>query len=259
MRNLAETQKSFTAALRDVSKSPPANIRGPRSERRFAVYRNNVAAGLISALATRYPVVKRLIGDEFFREMARGYIAVDPPRSPIMLYYGENFPDFIGSFKPARPVPYLAAVARIEMARGLAYHAADAEPIKADAFAALPPRQFAELRVTLHPSVSIVTSPYPIYSIWSINQSRAPAVPVTPWAAEAALIVRPLNTVEVTKLRPGEDEFLYALSDGEMTSDAAEIARCACPDFDVSQAIALLIKARVVAGFGRATRLRAAN
>ena len=81
-------------------------------------------------------------------------------------------------------------------------------------------------------------------------------MPVTPWAAEAALIARPLNTVEVTKLRPGEDEFLYALSEGEMIVRCAEIARCACPDFDVSQAIVLLIKARIVAGFW-ATRLRA--
>ncbi len=39
-----------------------------------------------------------------------------------MLYYGEKFPEFIDAFAPARPVPYLAAVARIEMARGLAYH-----------------------------------------------------------------------------------------------------------------------------------------
>ena len=113
--------------------------------------------------------------------------------------------------------------------------------------------------MTLHPSVSIITSPYPIYSIWSVNQLHAPTVPVTPWAAEAALIARPLNTVEVTRLRPGEGEFLYALSDGEMMSDAAEIARSAYPDFDVSRAIALLINARVVVGFGRSNRLLARN
>jgi hypothetical protein len=191
--------------------------------------------------------------------MARDYIAAYPPRSRIMLYYGERFPDFIAKFEMARPVPYLADVARIEMARGLAYHAADAEPIEANAFAVLPQRQFAELRVALHPSISIVASPYPIYSIWSVNQSRAPTVPVTPWAAEAALVARPLNTVEVTRLHHGEDEFLYALSDGEMMSDAAEIARSAYPDFDVSRAIALLIKARVVVGFGRTNRLLAGN
>jgi len=259
MTNLAEAQKSFAAALRNMSIAPPANIRGPRTERRFAVYRNNVAVGLISALATRYPVVKRLVGDEFFREMAREYVAVEPPRSPIMLYYGEKFPDFIEAFEPARPVPYLAAIARIEMARGLAYHAADAQPVAANDFTALPPRQFAHLRVTMHPSMSMVISPYPVYSIWSVNQSRAPAVPVSPWAAEAALIARPLHTVEVTKLTTGEVEFLGALADGHTMVEAVEIALDEATDFDASQAIALLIKARVVVGFGRPARRRTGN
>jgi hypothetical protein len=259
MTNLAEAQKSFAAALRNISIAPPANIRGPRTERRFAVYRNNVAVGLISALASRYPVVKRLVGDAFFHEMARAYIAVEPPRSPIMLYYGEKFPDFIASFEPARPVPYLAAIAQIEMARGLAYHAADAQSVGADDFAALPPRQFAHLRVTLHPSVSIVTSPYPVYSIWSVNQSRAPAIPVSPWAAEAALIARPLHTVEVTKLMAGGGQFLGALAEGKTMAEAVEGALHNAADFDASQAIALLIKARIVVGFGRPARPHAGN
>jgi hypothetical protein len=259
MTNLADAQKSFAAALHNISIAPPANIRGPRIERRFAVYRNNVAVGLISALATRYPVVKRLVGDEFFREMARSYVMVEPPRSPIMLYYGEKFPDFIESFEPARPVPYLAAIARIEMARGLAYHAADAQPVAAGDFAALPPQQFAQLRMTFHPSISIITSPYPVYSIWSVNQSRAPAVPVSPWTAEAALIARPLHTVEVTKLTAGEAEFLGALTDGRTMAEAVETALDNAADFDVSQVIALLIKARIVVGFGRPTRHQTGN
>ena len=190
----------------------------------FAIYRNNVAMGSFSALSARYPVVKRLVGDEFFRELSRRYIATEPPRSPIMLYYGETFPDFIDEFEPARPVPYLAAIARIEMARGLAYHAADAMPIGASDFAALPPRQLAELRLTLHPSVSVVTSPYPIYSIWNVNQSRAPVVPVSPWATEAALIARPVHTVEVTKLRTGEAVFLQTLAQGDTMAEAFELS-----------------------------------
>jgi len=59
-----------------------------RSDRRFAVYRNNLAVGLVSALATRFPVVKRLVGDEFFRAMAHADASVDLPRPPLMMYYG---------------------------------------------------------------------------------------------------------------------------------------------------------------------------
>src|SRR5579864_7312457 len=76
MPSLAEIQDAFATALLDRTSPVPAFLAGAarhRPERRFAVYRNNVAAGLVEALATRFPVVKRLVGDEFFRAMAHLY------------------------------------------------------------------------------------------------------------------------------------------------------------------------------------------
>src|SRR5262245_42691844 len=94
MSDLALIQDAFSRALRDAAHPTPVSVRGPArrsADRRFAVYRNNRSAGLIAALAARFPVVQRLVGDEFFREMARQYIAHDPPRSPILMEYGETF------------------------------------------------------------------------------------------------------------------------------------------------------------------------
>jgi hypothetical protein len=247
MRNLAQTQAAFAEAVFDTAVHYPSQVRG--SARRFAVYRNNVAVGLVSALATRYPVVKRLVGDVFFREMARSYIAVEPPRSPIMLCYGETFPDFVEAFEPARPIPYLGAVARIETARVRAYHAADAAPLGAEAFARVAPHALAGLRVKLHPSVSVVASLFPIYSIWKVNQARAPVIPVSPWAPEAILISRPSYAVQVHKLAQGQDAFLRTLDEGGSISDATEAGQTTAADFDIARSLALLIKAGIVVGF----------
>src|SRR5262249_47571907 len=159
-----------------------------RVDQRFAVYRNNVAAGLANALAERFPVVKRLVGDEFFRAMAHVYATAELPRSPVMLYYGETFPGFIDDFEPARQIPYLGDIARIEMARGLAYHAADATPLEPKAFAALASDGLGELRVRLHPSLSIITSAHPVYSIWHMNQDPVRFSPASPWIREAVLV-----------------------------------------------------------------------
>ncbi len=148
MTSLAEAQKSFVAALRNVSISPRANVQGPRSERFLTVYHDNAARGLASALAARYPVVKRLVGNNFFRTTAHAYAAAEPPRSPIVLYYGEKLPRFIETYEPARPAPYLAAIARLERARGLAYHAPSAGPVSATAFAAVSAEQLTQARRT---------------------------------------------------------------------------------------------------------------
>ena len=103
MASLARTQSEFTKSLLDRTMPVPADIRGAsrrRADRRFAVYRNNVASGLAQALATRFPVVKRLVGEEFFRAMAHVYATAELPRSPIMLYYGETFP----ALSPSRQI-----------------------------------------------------------------------------------------------------------------------------------------------------------
>ena len=97
---------------------------------RFAVYRNNVHNGLINALATAYPVTLQLVGDDFFRAMARLYVQACPPTSPMISEYGSGFARFIQGFDPAARVPYLADVARLERLRVRAYHAADTPPLE---------------------------------------------------------------------------------------------------------------------------------
>jgi hypothetical protein len=262
MTDLAQIQTSFAKALLDMAEPVPAAVRGGarrQPERRFAVYRNNVAVGLTAALATRFPVVKRLVGEDFFAAMAREYVAASPPRSPIMLYYGDTFPDFIDGFAPASPVPYLAAVARIELARGLAYHAADAIPLGREAFAVVPAGSLASLGVVLHPSVSVVTSDYPVFSIWQVNQPGSAIVPISPWAGESVLIVRPFHAVEVHKIVPAQAAFVRALAARSSLAEAAQAGLAASAGFDMAGALALLIRAGLIVGLGEGTPRLAGN
>ena len=62
------------------------------------VYRNNVAVGLIGALEARYPVSRRIAGDELFRAMARAFVRAHKPRSPVMIAYGAEFPEFMPEY-----------------------------------------------------------------------------------------------------------------------------------------------------------------
>ena len=68
------TVRAFAAALGEPSAPPPAMTRGRMGApdaRRFAVYRNNVAVGLIGALEARYPVSRRIAGETVPRHGAR--------------------------------------------------------------------------------------------------------------------------------------------------------------------------------------------
>jgi Putative DNA-binding domain len=95
------TVRAFAAALGEPSAPPPAMTHGRMGApdvRRFAVYRNNVAVGLIGALEARYPISRRLAGDDLFRAMARAFVRAFRPRSPVMIAYGEEFPEFVADY-----------------------------------------------------------------------------------------------------------------------------------------------------------------
>ena len=247
MQNLLDMQDEFASALLSATTPVPSCLKGSgirRADRRFAVYRNNVAASLIEALGARFPVVKRLVGDEFFSAMAHEFVLREPPFSPLLIHYGETFAAFIAEFEAASPLPYLADVARLEYARGRAYHAADAEPLPRAAFASLPAGSIAAARVMLHPSVGIVASSFPVLSIWEVNQAKA-VKPVPHWGPEAALVARPFLEVETRRIGAGTDTFLAALHVGSTVAEAVEMATAAASDFNASDGLAVLIGAHL--------------
>jgi hypothetical protein len=246
MSELGELQKRFAAALLDRAKPVPDGIRS-RPERRFAVYRNNVHVSLIEALAARFPVCRALTGDEFFRAMARDFVTARPPRSPVLMTYGDDFGDFIDGFPPTAPVPYLGDVARLEAARTRAYHAEDAEPLVPAAFASIGPDELPELRLALHPSVALVASRFPTVSIWEAHQGEAPRLDSVDLSqAEDALVVRPRLDVEIHRLPAGAYRFLRVLAAGHPLGRAAADAGAAVPEFDLVASFALLIRSEAV-------------
>jgi hypothetical protein len=232
-------QKAFAEALVDPASPLPEGLttsRGSPDPKRFAVYRNNVVTGLGKALESRFPVTLRLVGEEFFRGMARAFIASCRPRSPLIAEYGDELPDFIERFGAAASVPYLADVARLEALWTRAYHADDATPLSMDALAGLPSDDLAGTRLEPHPSAGLLGSTWPVGSIWAAHQENE-VKPLGHSRAETVLVVRPDADVIVNILPAKDTAFVEALFAGTALGDAAEAALTADPAFDFGAAL----------------------
>lgn len=252
MRQLVERQREFAAALLDPELPTPPGLVGPDgkpSPRRFAVYRNNVVAGLMGTLKDAFPAVCRIVGVDFFRAMARTYVASEPPVTPILLDYGASFPSFIRQFEPAATLPYLSDVARIERAWTEAYHAPEATPLDPSAFMAIEPDELPEIRLLLHPSVRVVQSQLPALTIWRMNVDDGVPTPVDLAAGgEDVLVVRPITDVEVRSLPEGGAEFVQGLAEGLSVVAAMKAALATDYRFDLSANLSGLIEAGAVIG-----------
>ena len=237
----------FAAALLEPERPCPAGLKtwnGSDPAARLAVYRNNVVASLSTALADTFPVTMQLVGAEFFRAMAGVFVRQQPPRSRILAHYGGEFPAFVEGFEPARTVPYLADVARLEWARVNAYHAADAAAVAADAVeAALANLDRAgELRLGCQPGVSALASPFAIVSLWAAHQEGGDITTVDPSLPESALVLRTGHDVVVMRLAPGASTFVAALQRSAPLAEAANQAVAEAADFDVTAALSLLVQ-----------------
>ena len=239
-----DTQTGFTSALLDPDLSVPQNIVDPEGRiapRRFAVYRNNVTVSLIEAVKSTFPAVLALVGEVFFAEMARRFVRQTPPQSPLLFTYGRDFADFIAGFEPARGLPFLSDVARLDRAWLDAFHAADAVPFDAGELSGLDDGGLGETRFAAAPATRLVQSVFPLVTIWQAarngEQPRFDNAPQAQWA----LVTRPDYAVGVQALDPAAGQFFAALIAGDTLVTAAEAALAADPGFDFAGALGLVL------------------
>lgn len=260
MSNWPTLQSDVAAALRAPELAPPGPVTpladGTIPVKRFNVYRNNVALSLINALADSFPVVRQLVGEKFFSTMARHFIAGNLPKTPVMLSYGSDFPEFIKTYEPADRLTYLADLARLEWARNAAYHGRDEMPLAIDSLANWQEHEIPALLFSLHPTIALIQSPAPIVSIWHAHQQDDPetALANLPETGESAMVLRPHLDVLVHPLPAAAFAFTRALDEGKSFASAVEAGARLDPAFDIAANLAGLFTTGAVVHVALATK-----
>lgn len=217
----------FTRALLSVAPvGALAPVRGAdaKIDAGLAVYRNNVRSAYLRVLGDAFPVVARLVGDGFFRYAAHEYFHAYPPRTPLVARYGDNIPAFLEGFEPASGLPYLADVARIEIAWLEAYHAEEAHPWSTDEISDRIGESPDKAKFVFHPSLRLLSSAHPAYTIWRHNHEKREGGLCPPPGGERVLIARPAADVITLPLDVTSYVALQALSAGARLGDAIKSA-----------------------------------
>jgi len=248
-----ELEDHFAAALLggpEATIVPDIEGDGLDPAARLAIYRHHVFAALTEALAATYPVVVRLVDRRFFAYAADRFIRRHPPAGPCLFEYGEELPDFLAGFPACRHLAYLSDVARLEWAMNRALHAEDAVPLDPRWLAALSAEEIGRLALGLHPSLSLIQSPWPVDRIWEANRPDAdPDTTVDLDEGGASLqIFRRDDDVVFRRVAPGSFAFRRVLASGGELGDAVEAARAADPAFDPTAALRDLLDDGLIVG-----------
>lgn len=246
-------QTAFRDAILDPDALRPAGLsdsNGQAAGRRFDVYRNNVAVSLAEALETAFPTIVKLVGAANFHILAGVFLRQHPPNSPLMMFYGDEMPEFLATFEPAKSLPYLPDVARLELAMRQSYHAADTTPVDPAAFD-IDPEALMASHFSLAPSLRLIRSRFPIHAIWRFNHEEGAPRPAM--AAEDIVVLRPDMDPAPHLLPQGGAAFMGALLAGKPLGVAHEIATSETEVFDLAHTLSLLIGAGAITALGETT------
>ena len=254
MLSLRELQQQLAARLFESTDEPVTQwIRadGIDPSARLAIYRNNLQAGFINTLALEFPVIRRLVGEDYFRHLSLAFLARHPSRCGDLHHVGGPFPNFVSEQCAATEFAYLADVARLEWACQECLIAEDSEPLDPQTLRGIPADAYGELRFTLRPACRLLHSVFPVMRIWEVNQPEAAAEEIVDLrSGPDHLVVMRSSRLDVCRVPAGDFCLLGKFAEGHNLDSAIEAVLATDSHFDLGTAlrrcIALGVLARVM-------------
>lgn len=203
-------------------------------------YRGHARALAPRALAQVYPAVAALVGARAWAQLARRHWLAHPPQRGDLGEWGSALPAALAADERLTAWPWLADVARLELAVHRAERADPAEAASASAGATdwlgrLAEADPARCGLRLAPGSALCDSAWPVLALWQAHQGGGPADLAPARALLAAglgqrvWVWRWAGAVQVRAVPAGDAACLQALLDGQPLAEAMDAAEARQP------------------------------
>lgn len=232
---VAQVQGAFSEAMFDAVHEARVLGQIKAGGDRLALYRGNLTSTWDKVLSSAYPVIRALLGAEFFTPLARAYGQARPSGSADLNQFGDQFASFLAGFEHVAQFSYLPDMARLEWALHRAHYAPDDAPLTAPALAALTPDTFENARFALHRASTLVQSDWAVVPLWFAHQGDGGiGFPDNMNEASCGVVARPLFRPILTSLSPGAHAALAVLDTGGTMGEALDAAFDIDDAFDIA-------------------------
>ncbi|AEF53259.1 DNA-binding domain-containing protein [Marinomonas posidonica] len=211
---------------------------------RFQVYQNNLVVSLQEALADIFPVTQKLVGEDFFRAMAREFLLHHPPTSPIISEYGANFSEFIRQFEPAQSVAFLPDMASLEYQLLQLTHAAEMDTLNHQSIAVTFEKTHdpGQLLMEITPNCQLLHAPFAIGSLFLANQQDVSSDHIDINESEYILLHKSFLYAKLSVISFDQACFIKALQEHIPLASAVPES----DDFDLGSSLAKLIEWKLI-------------
>jgi len=250
--SLRNIQSSFAAHLFEDEPGsiiPWIRADGIDPAARLQIYRNNLHEGFQKTLALEYPVIRGLVGNDYFRQLALAFLACYPSTSGDLHHLGTPFASFLRSQFADTGYLYLADVAALEWAYQECLVAAELDPFDPLTLRDVPAQSYATLRFTLRPTCRLVHSRFPVLKIWEVNQPEAAADETIDLDSgpDFLLVFRTPRGIFFRRIHEDDHRLLAAFAAGHPLDEALELSLASNPHFNLGAALHRCIELGVLA------------
>lgn len=169
MQALRELEKNFQTHVLSGDHAVDSAITGNTAEQvatRLAVYSNGYRWRLLEVLELDYRLLAKLLGEKAFDQLGFEYIDAYPSHSFSIDIFAQYLPQFLTEKKPYCEQLHLSELADFIWALNVAIDAADASILTAQELAAVRQESWPEMRLTLHPSLQLLTYHWNVVDLW---------------------------------------------------------------------------------------------
>ena len=188
-------------------------------EQQLAIYQSNMRAALQQTLVQIYPVCHNVVGDAYFKQLARSYIREQPSHAANLNHYGESFSDFLRLQCQQRSelveLAYLADLAQLEWLYHAIYYVEQGTQFDLSAFTQLTLEQQENCCFLLSPQLTFSVSDYPVVSIWQLNQPSESSQQSLPANMEHYAVFREHNKPKIMCINEAVYQLLIAIKAGK--------------------------------------------
>lgn len=172
------------------------------------IYVNAYRLRLLETLVDAYAKTQAVMGDIAFEAAAFGYIAIHPPITRNLRWYGDQFSTYLAD--QHADAPALAEIARLDWALRTAFDGVDSNVMNASALAALEPAAWETLRLVPVPTAGLLVFRHNTVAVWQAldDDANPPPLAASPidvdwlvWRKGLQPHFRSLHQVEASLLR----------------------------------------------------------
>lgn len=212
----------------------------------ICIYRNNINSTLLNTLIHIYPMIEKLVGEDFFKTMANEYISRYPSRSSNLHEYGQYFGDFVAEYPPVENLYYLAEVAKLEWACHTLHFVADHAVFDIRLLEKLSPDHYDNLHFVLHPASQLFKFDFPVLRILDLCKNEIDEQINLNEGGVNLLVIRRDLDIQLVPLSAADFAFLNSLHDNNSLSESLEAAMLVDPSFNLDEKLPAWIKDKTI-------------